>query len=139
MATIENSSDDTLIECLRDPSHVATIPREAAKALWLQVNALGAHLMARWAAPDDSEIDEAVLTVTEASAFANISPSLLYDHWKAMPSAIKIGRALRFKRSGLLDDLAALGGRADCAEPIPNRRASAMPRGVARRLRASAR
>jgi hypothetical protein len=137
LATNENSWDETLIECLRDPSLVATISREAAKGLWLQVNALGAHLMTRWAAPDDSAIDEAVLTVAEASAFANISPSLLYDHWKAMPSAIKIGRALRFKKSGLLADLAALGDRPRpdaFEEPIASRREHAIPQ-VARRLR----
>jgi helix-turn-helix protein len=139
VGTIENSSGDTLIECLRDPTRAATLSREAAKALWLQINNLGAHLMTRWASPDDSAIDEVVLTVAQAAEFAHLSQSFLYDHAKRLPCAFRAGRSWRFHKKDLLQDIAALGDRprSDAfGEPTANRRKPALPQG-ARRFRAA--
>lgn len=128
----ESNDDNKLAEIARDPSSIEAMPREVARAVWLEASALAARLMTRWASPFDAT-EEMVLTVPEAAEFAKISQSFLYEHWQHMKSAFTAGKAVRFRKASLIADIAAIRDRADI-EPIPNRRAST-PR-AGRRLRA---
>ena len=126
---------DKLIEVLRDPSRAAALSHNEARRLWLDVNALAAHLMARWAAPTDDAIADEVLNVADAAAFAHVSESFIYEHAARLPSAFRAGRSWRFHKKRLLDDIAALGNRAEAVEPVPLRRPAVL-RNV-RRVRAA--
>jgi hypothetical protein len=132
---LQHSLDKILSECLSDPDRADSISRDDARKLYARLNDLSGRLLMRSMADADDNREE-VLTVGEAAKFANVSTSLLYERHHQMSSAMKIGRAVRFKKSELLADLAALGGRADNVEPI--RRASAIPYSD-RRLRAASR
>ena len=70
-------------------------------------------MLVRAITTDVEDSGEEVLTVAEAAKFANVSTGLLYDHHRQMRSALRIGRAVRFRKNGLLDDLAALGDSRD--------------------------
>jgi predicted DNA-binding transcriptional regulator AlpA len=136
--------DEKLANLARDlltsPGSVASISRGDACEILPSLSALHTQLMIVATTGAEAESPEAVLTVAQAAEFASVSQSLLYDRHRELPAAIKIGRALRFKKSTLLGDLAALGcdrPRPDVfPEPITNRRQPATPQG-ARRLRAA--
>lgn len=127
------SESNKLAEIARDPSSIEGLPRTEARRLWIETNTLSAKLATVWMSPDDTSHDE-ILDVHGAAALSRMSESFLYENAKLMTrSAFKAGASWRFRAKFLIEDIAALGDRAD-TEPNPNRRATT-PR-AGKRLRA---
>lgn len=130
---MSESNQNKLAEIARDPSSIEGLSRTEARRLWIETNTLSAKLATVWMSPDDTSHDE-IVDVHGAAALSGMSESFIYENAKSMPrAAFKAGVAWRFRSKFLIEDIAALAGRAD-TEPIPNRRASTLRAG--RRLRA---
>jgi excisionase family DNA binding protein len=97
----------SLLDLLRDPARVASLPPQAIPPLLCQLaalqSALAARLLTESAVSSDSQADaDVLLNVTEAAERLGTSPDWLYRHAHQLPFTVRVGpRQLRFSAKGL--------------------------------------
>jgi predicted DNA-binding transcriptional regulator AlpA len=104
----------TLLDLVRDPTRIETLPRPVAIALYRDVVVvealLRAHLLALSAAPVEPAplpSEDRLLNIDEAAARLRVTPNWLYRHRHTLPFTRKLGRrSLRFSEQGLQKYLA---------------------------------